>query len=101
LAKTPEAKVKDKIKKILKAHGVYYIMPIGSGYGNAGVPDFICCYKGFFMAIEAKASGNMATVLQAKNLEEIIDAGGVAVVVNENNLHAIEGWLKILEVKAQ
>ena len=53
------------------------------------------------MAIEAKASGNMATVLQAKNLEEIIDAGGVAVVVNENNLHAIEGWLKILEVKAQ
>ena len=101
MAKTPEAKVKDKIKKILKAHGVYYVMPIGSGYGNAGVPDFICCYKGFFMAIEAKASGNMTTVLQAKNLEEIIDAGGVAVVVNENNLHAIEGWLKILEVKAQ
>jgi Holliday junction resolvase len=101
MAKTPEAKVKDKIKKILKAHGVYYVMPIGSGYGNAGVPDFICCYKGFFMAIEAKASGNMTTVLQAKNLEEIIDAGGVAVVVNENNLHAIEGWLRILEVKAQ
>jgi Holliday junction resolvase len=101
LAKTPEAKVKDKIKKILKAHGVYYVMPIGSGYGNAGVPDFVCCYKGFFMAIEAKASGNMATVLQAKNLEEIINARGVALVVNENNLHAIEGWLKILEVKAQ
>lgn len=53
------------------------------------------------MAIEAKASGNRATVLQAKNLEEIIDARGVALVVNENNLHTIEGWLKILEVKAQ
>lgn len=101
MAKTPEAKVKDKIKKILKAHGVYYVMPIGSGYGNAGVPDFVCCYKGFFMAIEAKASGNRATTLQAKNLEEIIEARGVALVVNENNLHAIEGWLKILEVKAQ
>ncbi len=41
MASTPEAKVKAKIKAILKAHNVYYAMPIGTGYGNSGVPDFL------------------------------------------------------------
>lgn len=40
MASTPEALVKKKIKKILETHGVYYAMPVGSMYGNAGVPDF-------------------------------------------------------------
>ncbi len=31
MASTPEAKVKAKIKAILKAHGAYYAMPIGTG----------------------------------------------------------------------
>ena len=30
MAATPEAKVKAKIKDILKAHNAYYNMPIGS-----------------------------------------------------------------------
>ena len=55
MATTPEAKVKAKIKAILKEHNVYYAMPIGTGYGNSGVPDFLCCVNGKFVAIEAKA----------------------------------------------
>jgi hypothetical protein len=101
LAKTPEAKVKDKIKKILKDNGVYYVMPIGSGYGKGGVPDFVCCYKGFFIGIEAKTVGNLPTLLQHINLTEIINAGGVCVVINENNLDSINGWLRLLDAKAQ
>ena len=38
---TPEAKVKAKIKALLKQYNVYYAMPIGTGYGNAGVPDLL------------------------------------------------------------
>ena len=101
MAKTPEAKVKDKIKKILQERGVYFVMPNGSGYGKGGVPDFICCYKGFFMAIEAKTTGNLPTLLQMHNLTKVTVAGGVSIVVNEDNLHAIDGWLKILDAKAQ
>ena len=41
MAATPERKVKDKIKAILEKNGAYYAMPIGSGYGHAGVPDFL------------------------------------------------------------
>ena len=73
---TPEAKVKDKIKKILKEHGVYYAMPMGTGYGNAGVPDFLCCVHGKFLAIEAKAGSGKTTALQDKNLSAIHDCGG-------------------------
>ena len=83
---TPEAKVKAKIKKILKDMGIYYAMPIGTGYGNAGVPDFLCCVRGYFLAIEAKAKGGKPTALQVKNMEDIRKAGGVSLVVDEEVL---------------
>ena len=83
---TPEAKVKAKIKAILKAHSIYYAMPIGTGYGNSGVPDFLCCVNGKFVAIEAKAGKGEATALQLKNLRDINNAGGYTLIIRENNL---------------
>ena len=96
MAATPEAKVKAKIKAILKAHGVYYAMPIGTGYGNSGVPDFLCCVNGTFLAIEAKAGKGTATALQLKNLNQIIEANGLAMVVREDNLDKLEERIKVL-----
>ena len=81
---TPEAKVKMKIKAIFKEEGVYYAMPIGTGYGNSGVPDFLCCVNGRFLGVEAKANGGVPTELQKKNMKDIQSSGGVAVVINEN-----------------
>ena len=86
MATTPEAKVKTKIKAILKAHSVYYAMPIGTGYGSSGVPDFLCCVNGKFVAIEAKAGKGEVTALQLKNLSDINKAGGYTLVIRENNL---------------
>lgn len=96
MAATPEAKVKAKIKTILKKYNIYYAMPIGTGYGNSGVPDFLCCVGGHFLAIEAKAGTNEPTALQLKNITHIRNSGGVAVVVNEEALAALEGTIKIL-----
>ena len=90
MAATPEAKVKAKIKELLKAHDVYYTMPIGTGYGNSGVPDFLCCVNGQFLAIEAKAGKNKPTALQEKNIRDIRHAGGYAMVVNEDNLEELK-----------
>ena len=87
---TPESKVKAKIRAILKKHGIYYVMPIGSGYGNSGVPDFICCVKGRFVGIEAKAGKNRPTLLQDKNLSLIVKANGEVMVINEDNLHHVD-----------
>ena len=83
---TPEAKVKKKVKEILKELGVYYTMPVTGGYGNSGVPDFIVCFKGKFYGIECKAGGNQPTALQWKHLADIEAAGGVALVIDETNV---------------
>ena len=95
MAKTPEAKVKDQIKKILNEHNIYYAMPHGAGFGNAGVPDFLCCWKGKFLAIEAKAKDGAITALQDKNLDEIDKAGGVTWVINETNIYVFAAFLKL------
>lgn len=94
MAATPEAKVKNKIKAILKSHNVYYAMPMGTGFGNAGVPDFLCCVNGKFVAIEAKAGKGVATALQLKNLSEINKAGGYTCIINETNLNYLEAVIK-------
>ena len=94
MAQTPEGKVKDKIKVILKRHNVYYTMPMGTGFGSAGVPDFLCCFNGKFTAIEAKAGKGTTTALQRKNLGEIEACGGDCWVVDELNVHLFEIWVK-------
>ena len=99
MALTPEGKVKDKIKKILKAHNIYYAMPHGAGFGNAGVPDFLCCVNGYFVAIEAKANGNAPTALQWNNLKEINASGGYTCVIDENNFGHLEAVIAECEAR--
>jgi len=94
MSSTPEAKVKAAIKKILKEHGAWYAMPMGTGYGNSGVPDFICCLQGQFVAVEAKAGKGKPTALQEKNLRDIKESGGYAWVVNEENLDEFKEWVE-------
>ena len=84
--KVNEAWVKKKVVDYLKSLGVYYFFPVASGYMKAGVPDIICCIKGRFVAIECKAGKNKTTAIQDKNIEQIRLNGGVAIVVNEDNL---------------
>ena len=89
MAATPEALVKKQIRKILDAEGVYYAMPMGTGYGNSGVPDFLCCVAGKFLAIEAKAGKGTTTALQEDHLARIKESRGVTMVINEKNLDSL------------
>lgn len=93
---TPEGRVKDKIKKLLKDYDVYYHMTVTGGYGKSGVPDFVCAYKGRFIGIEAKAGAGKLTALQERHLYEIQLHGGIALVINETNLHELEDELEKL-----
>ncbi len=93
MAATPEARLKKHIRKILEESKTYFAMPIGTGYGNSGVPDFLVCHKGRFIGIEAKANGGQATALQLMNLQKIRDAGGTSLIVNEHNLDELKELL--------
>lgn len=90
---TPEAKVKAKVREVLKALGAYYTMPVTGGYGSSGAPDFLVCLGGRFIGIECKAGKGKTTALQEKNLEDIRKAGGVALVINEANLSQLKEFL--------
>ena len=53
----------------------------GGQYGTAGIPDIIVCYKGRFVAFEAKVGNNKLTKLQSVTIEQIQNAGGYAMVI--------------------
>jgi Holliday junction resolvase len=93
---TPEAKVKKAVTKILKDRGAYYFTPVTSGFGQSGVPDIVACFHGKFVGIECKAGKNQPTALQQKNLDDIEKAGGVSVVINENNIDNLVAILKLI-----
>jgi hypothetical protein len=89
-----EKKVKEKVKALCKQYAAYYAMPMGTGFGNAGVPDFLICSNGRFIGIETKADKTKKpTALQEKNLAAIRAAGGVALVIHADNLDSLESYL--------
>lgn len=85
MAMTPEGRVKKAIKDWLIKRGIWYFMPAANGMGKVGVPDFICCWRGRFLAIEAKAPGkrDATTPNQRLRIQEIIEAGGTALVIDD------------------
>jgi hypothetical protein len=96
---TPEAKVKQKIKRLLKHLGVWYFMPVAGRYAKKGIPDFICCANGKFLAIEAKGGGGRATDLQLYVIDEIQKHNGTALVIDETNLPHLERTIANLVAK--
>lgn len=94
MAKTPEAKVKEKVVAILKEVGAYYFFPVTGGFGKSGVPDVVACYRGKFIAIECKAGCKKPTALQDRELRRVQDAGGISWVINEETLYQLELFFK-------
>ena len=83
---TPEGRVKRKAVVELQKLGMYIFFPATGGFGRSGIPDIVCCYKGKFIGIECKAHGNKPTALQQSNLEEIVNNGGIAIVIDETSV---------------
>lgn len=95
---TPEGKVKDQVKKVLKDNGAWFYMPVQNGMGVVGIPDIVGCIPititedmvgqtiGHFVAIETKALGKSswedASVHQRKNLTAIANHKGLAVLAD-------------------
>ena len=88
--------VKQQVVKLLKEKGVYYFFPVAGGYTSIGVPDVVACINGLFVAIECKAGKNRPTELQYRNLEKIRDNGGLAMLVNENDIESLANKLDTL-----
>jgi hypothetical protein len=90
---TPEGKVKERVKALLKKHGAYYHMVVQNGMGSPSL-DFVGCHRGLFFAIETKAGRQGMTPRQEATAKEMQDAEGTVFLVNdESGLEDLEEWL--------
>lgn len=71
----------NKIKRMLKDNGAYFVKFFANGFTRSGVPDILACVNGYFVGIEVKAETGSPSDLQLYNIEQIRDAGGFAFVV--------------------
>jgi hypothetical protein len=97
VAKTPEAKVKEKIRDVLDSMGIYYTQTVTGGYGVSGPLDFSCSMPpgGRYLGIEAKsvhtAYGRKGmTMLQQEHFRRILASGASALVIDENNIDQLQ-----------
>lgn len=79
---TPEGKVKEKVKKMLKQHKAYYFMPVQQGFGAPGL-DFHGAFKGRAFAVECKAPGKKLTARQKITIMTMEEAGMKVFVIGE------------------
>lgn len=94
---TPEGRVKEAVKRLLKKRNIWFYMPVAGPFAAHGIPDFVCCYRGRFLGIETKAPGklNATTENQKRVHEEIREHYGLMYVID--NVEALEHKLDILE----
>jgi len=85
-----EKDVKEKVKSILTGIGAQYFMPVQTGYGQHGVSDFVVCYRGKYFAIETKYGANVPTRLQRVFGGRVTNAGGVFLIINEQNVGSLK-----------
>lgn len=93
---TPEGKIKEQVKKLLKAHAVYYHMAVLNGMGAPSL-DFVCCHNGRYFAIETKAPGQKPTPRQKVTMADMAAAGAfVFVVSGPAELGVLEAYLQLI-----
>ena len=89
---TPEGKVEEGVKKLLKRYGVYWHCPVMNGMGAPSL-DFVCCFQGRYFAIETKAFGKKPTPRQEETMRQIRGAGGRCFVI-DGGLSELELFLE-------
>lgn len=91
---TPEGKVKNAAKKLLKQHDCFFYMPTQSGYGVVGIPDIVGCHKGAFFAIETKAPGKLKNLSPNQKMQlHLINESSGANFVTDGDFTDIINWL--------
>ena len=77
-----EAGLQLRIRMALEAAGAWVYTTHGEPMGRVGAPDFLVCWRGRFLGLEVKRTGNVPTRAQVRQMELIRKAGGESAVVH-------------------
>lgn len=80
MGKQAEGSLQERIQKLIERNGGYCFKNHGDMTTEPGRPDIVCCYKGLFMAIEAKVDNNTPTRQQGIHCRNVWKASGVAMI---------------------
>jgi len=91
-----EGDVKKAVKKVLESFGelCWWYMPVQTGYGVKGVPDFVINLNSRFVAIETKFGGNVLSAHQEIQRNKIVRARGDFYTIDENNVDVLPELLR-------
>lgn len=89
-----EKQFENKVKKFLKEQGAWFIKYNPEFFGAKGTPDILACCNGYFLGIEVKRETGKPSELQLKKIEQIRQAGGIAMVLKPSGF---ENFKKIVE----
>ena len=84
---TEEAKVKAKVKQVLKRYNCWTDWPVPAGYGKSTL-DCIGCAGSYFFAIETKKPGGALTALQQVTMGAMHLAGATVFVIDTTDENA-------------
>lgn len=93
-----ESDVKKRVKEILNELECFWYMPVQTGYGVQGIPDFVCCINSRFVGIETKFGKNTLSSWQEKQRDSIIESGGAYLVINEKNIDELMAIIMALKI---
>jgi hypothetical protein len=83
--------IHDKLKECRRRGLRFWFLKVhGHLMQRKGVPDYLLCYTGLFIALELKRPGEQPTALQTIELRMVVAAGGRAAVVTS--------WLEFCDV---
>ena len=87
-----ETNIARAIRQYLRLRGIAHFKHWGGPMSERGVADLICCWRGHFLAIEVKTRKGALSDDQARFLERIKAAGGIALVARsvDDVIDAIE-----------
>lgn len=91
-----EKEFQNKILKKLRKKGLFYKI-WGGGYQEAGIPDILGCYKGYFIGIELKTDKGRLSELQKYQLKRIEDNNGFSLVLRPSNEQDIWNLLEKID----
>jgi hypothetical protein len=100
-----EGDVKKVVKEFLTGRGAWWYMPVPTGFGVQGVPDFVGVYDGSAFFVETKFGNRKTTAWQDRQIAAIRGRGGKVWIVNEKNLDSFKeqflAWESMLEAAHQ
>ena len=100
-----EKNFENRIKKFLTEQGCWFVKYWSGGVATTkgvqkftkdGIPDILCCYKGYFIGIEVKATHGKPSLLQIHNLKKIDEAGGFAILLYPKDFELFKQFILAL-----